>query len=160
MDKRGQYWRRRAKVAVTRFHFLAPAGETQEQFYEQKYLLSVPLTQEDHVVSEPPRSWMQLCVEKGLCDKEGDALSCLHTAVSKGFKYEELKTLVQLFVDHNFISANEGDTFMADIPLGADIVEEEAEVTDTLLADPDSEYGTLLPHSKQNLQSYEDKFTP
>ena len=51
MDKRGQYWRRKAKVAVTRFHFLAPAGETQEQLYEQKYLLSVPLTQEDHVVS-------------------------------------------------------------------------------------------------------------
>ena len=49
---------------------------------------------------------------------------------------------------------------MADIPLGADIVEEEAEVTDTLLAHPGSEYGTLLPHSKPNLQSYEDKFTP
>ena len=91
---------------------------------------------------------MQLCVEKGLCDKEGDALSCLHTAVSKGFKYEELKTLVQLFVDHEFLSASEGDSFMADIPLGAQADEEEAEVTDTLLTDPGSDYGSLLPSAK------------
>ena len=70
---------------------------------------------------------MQLCAERGLCDKEGDAFSCLHTAVSKGFKYEEFKTLVQLFVDHEFLTASEGDSFMADIPLGVDADEEEAE---------------------------------
>ena len=159
-DKRGKYWRRRAKAAVTRFHFLAPVGETQESFYEQKYLLNVPLTEEDKVITAPPQSWMQLCVERGLCDKEGDALSCLHTAVSKGFKYEELKTLVQLFVDHEFLSANEGDSFMADIPLGAQADEDEAEVTDTLLTDPGSDYGSLLPSAKQNLQSYAATFTP
>ena len=159
-DKRDKYWRRRVKAAMTRFHFLAPVGETQENFYEQKFLLNVPLTEDDQVIMAPPKSWMQMCVERGLCDKEGDALSCLHTAVSKGFKYEELKTLVQLFVDHEFLSASEGDSFMADIPLGAEADEEEAEVTDTLLTDPGSDYGSLLPNAKQNLQSYADSFTP
>ena len=52
-DKRGKYWRRRAKAAVTRFHFLAPVGETQESFYEQKYLLNIPLTKEDEVITAP-----------------------------------------------------------------------------------------------------------
>ena len=159
-DKRDKYWRRRVKAAMTRFHFLAPVGETQESFYEQKYLTSTPLMEDDQVIIAPPKSWMQLCVERGLCDKEGDALSCLHTAVSKGFKYEELKTLVQLFVDHEFLSASEGDSFMADIPLGAEADEEEAEVTDTLLTDPGCDYGSLLPNAKQNVQSYVDTFTP
>ena len=158
-DKCGKYWRRRAKIAMTRFHFLTPVGKTQENFYEQKYLLNVPLTGEDKMITAPPRSWMQICVEKGLCDK-GDALSCLHTAVSKGFNNEELKSLVQLFVDHDFLSTSDGDAFMADIPLGVQAVEEEAEVTDALPTDPGSEYGTLLPNTKQNLQSYANKFTP
>ena len=139
---------------------MAPADETQEQFYEQKYLLNISLTEEDIITSQPPQSWMQLCVEKGLCEKEGDALNCLHTVVSKGFKYEELKTLVQLFVDNKFISANEGDVFMADIPLGAETNEEEAEVTDTLLGDVSNDYGTLLPYTNANLQRYKDKYTP
>ena len=139
---------------------MAPADETQEQFYEQKYLLNISLTEEDIITSQPPQSWMQLCVEKGLCEKEGDALNCLHTVVSKGFKYEELKTLVQLFVDNKFISANEGDVFMADIPLGAETNEEEAEVTDTLLGDVSNDCGTLLPHTNANLQRYKDKYTP
>ena len=159
-DKQGQYWKRRAKIAVTRFHFLAPVGETQEKFYEQKYLLNVPIMPEDSVITAPPWSWMQLCVEKDLCNKEGDALSCLHTAVSKGFKYEDLKALVQLFVDNAYLSAAEGDTFMADIPLGTETTEEEAEVSDTLLTDPGSEYGTLLPSTTQNVQGYVDTFTP
>ena len=135
-DDRRKFWRKRGKIAVTRFHFLTPVGETQEKFYEQKYLLNVPLTKDHKVITEPPHSWMQLYVEKGLCDKEVDALSCHHTAVSKGFQYEQLKTLVQLLVDHGFLSTSEGDSFMADIPLGAQADEEEAEVTDALLTDP------------------------
>ena len=99
------------------------------------------------MANEPPHSWMQLCVEKGLCNKGVDALSCLHTAVSKGFQYEQLKTLVQLFVGHGLLSSGEGDSFMADIPLGAQADEEEAEVTDALLTDPGSEYGSLLPNT-------------
>ena len=92
--------------------------------------------------------------------QEEDALSCLHTAVSKKFTYEDLKALVQMFV--NNLSAAEGATFTADIPLGTEALdhEEEAKVTDTLQTDPDSEYSTLLPSTTQNLQGYTDTFTP
>ena len=72
----GKYWRRRAKLAVTRCNFLTLVGETQVRFYKQKYLHAIPLTEEDKVITDPPQSWMQLCVEKGLCNKEADALSC------------------------------------------------------------------------------------
>ena len=116
-----------------------------------QYLLNVPLTEEDTVISQPPKSWMQLCVENNLCDKEGDTLNCLHTAVSKGFKYKELKTLVQLFVD-KFFFANENELFMAEIPVGAETNEEVAEVTDTLLGDISTDKGTLLPHTNAKLQ--------
>ena len=158
-DTQGKYWRRCTKLAVT-CNFLTPVGETQECFYEQKYLHTIPLTKEDKVITHPPQSWMQLCVEKGLCDEEADALSCLHNAVSKGFKYEELKTLVQLFVDHDFLMASEGDSFMADIPLNPQADEEEAEVTDTLLTDPSNEYSSLLLDTKQNLQRFAGTSTP
>ena len=70
---------------------------------------------EESVITAPLHLWMQLCVEKDLCNKKGDALSSLHTAMSR-FKYEDLKALVQLFVDNAYLSAAEGDTFMADIP--------------------------------------------
>lgn len=36
---------------------------------------------------------MQLCVEKDLHNNEGDALSCLYTAVSKQFKYDHSQTI-------------------------------------------------------------------
>ena len=55
-DKRDKYWRRRVKTAMTRFHFLPPFGETHESFYEQKYLISIPLMEDDQVIIAPPKS--------------------------------------------------------------------------------------------------------
>ena len=49
---------------------------------------------------------------------------------------------------------------MANIPLGPQADEEDAEVTDTLLADPSNEYSCLLPNVKQNLKSFACTFTP
>ena len=53
-DTQGKYWRRDAKLAVTRCNFLTPVGETQERFCEQKYLHAIPLTEEDKVITDPP----------------------------------------------------------------------------------------------------------
>lgn len=53
---------------------------------KQKYLLNVAIKRKDSVITAWPLSWMQLCVEKNLYNKGGDALSCLHAAVSKGLK--------------------------------------------------------------------------
>ena len=49
---------------------------------------------------------------------------------------------------------------MADIPLGTEGHEDEAEVTDTLLTDSGSDLGTLLPSTTQNVQEYVGLFTP
>ena len=59
-------------------------------------------------------------------------------------------------MDHEFLTASEGNSFIADIPLGAEADEEGAEVTDTLLTDPGCDYGSLLPNAKQTVQSYAD----
>ena len=49
---------------------------------------------------------------------------------------------------------------MADIPLGTEGHEDEAEVTDTLLTDSGSDLGTLLPSTTQNVQEYVGLVTP
>ena len=112
------------------------------------------------IIISPPKSSMHLCVERDLGDKERDAHSCIHTSVSKGFKYEAVKTLVQLFVDHKSVTASEGGQLITNIPLGAEADEEEAEVTDTLLPDPGCDEGSPLPNAKQNVQTYADTFMP
>ena len=43
-----------SKAAVTCFPFLALVGETQESFCEQKYLLNIPLAEDDEVIIAPP----------------------------------------------------------------------------------------------------------
>ena len=60
---------------------------------------------------------MQLCVQKGLRDKHQDALSSLHSAVSRGFHTEAIRNLAQLFVEHSFLTDDEANIFLADIPL-------------------------------------------
>ena len=60
---------------------------------------------------------MQLCVQKGLRDKHLDAHSSLHSAVSSGFHTEAIRNLAQLFVEHSFLTDDEANTFLADIPL-------------------------------------------
>ena len=51
-DKEGNFWIRRARMVITRHRFISSVGDDQEQYY-QKYLLQVPLTDEDEVVLDP-----------------------------------------------------------------------------------------------------------
>ena len=88
--KRDHCWVRRSTMAVTRHRFISPVGDDQEKFYKQKYLLTVPLTDEDEIVQNPPKSWIELCVREGMCDSHADALCSLPSAVSKGFSIEAL----------------------------------------------------------------------
>ena len=81
-DKQGRYWIRRATMAITRHRFISPVGDDQEKYYKQKYLLNVCLTDEDDVVHNPPKSWLELCASKGMCDSHVDALSSLQSALS------------------------------------------------------------------------------
>ena len=160
-DKRDHCWVRRSTMAVTRHRFISPVGDDQEKFYEQKYLLTVPLTDEDEIVQNPPKSWMELCVREGMCDSHADALSSLQSAVSKGFSIEALRELAQLYVDHSFLIQGEADTFLADIPvIGERDFEPERPVTDQLFGDPDGDLGSLCPPKPpSSVQDFQKSFT-
>ena len=50
-----------------------------------------------------------------MCDAHLDAISCLQSAISKGFLTDALRSLAQLYIDHGFSSQEEADTFLTDI---------------------------------------------
>ena len=74
-DLNGHYWCRWGKMCFTRTMFLSCVGDNQERYYEQKYLLNTSLTCDSDEVQSPPKSWIDLCVESGMCDQHLDACS-------------------------------------------------------------------------------------
>ena len=160
-DLNGHYWCRRGKMCFTRTMFLSSVGDNQERYYEQKYLLNTPLTCDSDVVQSPPRSWIDLCVESGMCDQHLDALCCMQSALSRGFNLESLRALAQLYMDHGFLTQNEADLFLADIPILGEHDEQEATVTDQMLADPDCDMGNLVTTPvNESLDNLISTFTP
>ncbi len=140
------YWVRRATMAVTRHRFISPVGDDQEKYYEQKYLLTVCLTDEHEIVHNPPQSWLELCAREGLYDSHADALSSLHCASSKGFSNDSLHALARVYVEHNLINEDTADSFLSGIPvIGENDIEPQGKVSDQLFGDPHSDMGTLVP---------------
>ena len=92
-DRVGHYWIRRAKMVITRHRFISSVGDDTEKFYQQKFLVTVPITEDHEVVLNPPHSWVELCAQNGMCDGHLDALSCLHSAISRGFHTDQLRSL-------------------------------------------------------------------
>ena len=88
-DRVGHYWIRMAKMVITRHWFIISVGDDTEKYYyqhyQQKYLFSVPMNDDHEVVLNPPKSWVELCAETGMCDAYPDARSCLQSAISRGF---------------------------------------------------------------------------
>ena len=72
-------------MAVTRHRFISSVGDNTKEHYQQNYLLTAPLTIDSDVVLNPPDSWVGLCARSGMCDAHLDALSCLQSAISRGF---------------------------------------------------------------------------
>ena len=162
LDQQGRYWVRQAKMCITRYSFINPVGDEQEKFYEQKYLLNVPISYNDDIVVNRPQSWMQLCIMKGIFDEHADAMSSLQSALSRGFHVDSLRELARLYTEHGFITEDKVDCFMAKVPtIGDSINEPQAHVTDQLLGDPtDSDLGDLLPSRPSfDLSEYLKTFT-
>ena len=109
LDQQGRYWVRRAKMCITRYRFISPVGDEQEKFYEQKYLLNVPISSNDDILINTPQSWMQLCITKGLVDEHADAIFSLESALSRGFHVDSLRELATLYTEHGFITEDEAD---------------------------------------------------
>ena len=90
-------------MVITRHRFINSVDDTEKYYhYQQKYLLNVPITEDHEVVLNPPKSWVELCAESGMCDAHLDALSCLQSAFSRGFHTDQFRSLAQLYIEHGF----------------------------------------------------------
>ena len=155
-DANGHYWVRRATACVTRHRFITIDTKEQEAHYEQKYLLNVPLCPSDEVIVTPPSSWIEAAMEKDLVNEKHDAKSNLMDALSRGFSFDSLKSLVDLYLEHGFLNDDEADAFLSTLPTGPNQDEEVREVTDQLVGDGDD---LLLPPQNKPLDEYTSKFT-
>ena len=58
---------------------------------------------------------------------------------------DSLRELVRLYTEYGFITADEADCFMAEVPIIGDSIDEtQAHVTDQLLGNPQSDMADLL----------------
>ena len=48
-------------MVITRHRFISSVGDDTEKYYQQKYLLNVPITEDHQVVLNPRKSWVELC---------------------------------------------------------------------------------------------------
>ena len=137
-DVTGNYWVRRAKAAITHHRFITV--DDQENYYMQKYLLNIPITPKDDVIVHPPLSWIQVAVNVNLVDQHHDVKANLLDAVKRGFNIENLKTLVQMYLEHQFLEEEEADAFLSTLPTSI-------------------EDDNLLPSQNKSLDEYLKKFT-
>jgi ABC-type transport system involved in cytochrome bd biosynthesis fused ATPase/permease subunit len=85
----------------------------------------------------------------------------MQSALFRGFNLESLRALAQLYIDHGFLSQNEADLFLTDIPVLGEHDEQEATVTDQMLADPDCDVGNLVRAPlAESLDNISSTFTP
>ena len=84
-------------------------------------------------------------MQSGMCDDHLDALYYMQSALCRGFHLESLRALAQVYVEHDFLTENEADLFLVDIPILGEHDEQEATVTDQMLAVPDCNMGNLVP---------------
>ena len=155
-DNNGHYWVRRARAAITRHRFITV--DDQENYYMQKYLLKVPLTQNNDVVVYPPSSWIQAAMHANLVDQQHDVRANLMDAVKRGFNFESIQSLVKLYLEHDFLDEVEADAFLSTLPVGTDTKEELREVTDQLFGNGEGD-DILLPPQSKPLDEYYSTFT-
>ena len=92
-------------------------------------------------VGSHPQHSVIAAEKRFLCDQHLDSLSCTQSALSENFNLDSPRTLVQLYIDHCFLSQNEADLVLADIPVIGEHDEKEATVTNQMLADSDCGMG-------------------
>ena len=79
--------------------------------------------------------------------------------MSRGFNLESLRALAQLYIDHSFLTQNEADLFLADIPVLVEHDEQEATVRPN--ADADRDMGNLVTTPvNESLDNLVSTFTP
>ena len=95
-----------------------------------------------------------------LFDEHAGAMSSLQSALSCGFHVDTLRELARLYTEHGFITADEADSFMEELPTISGTVDEPQARYRSTLGDPYSDVGDLLPNRpKFDLKEYEKTFT-
>ena len=79
-----------------------------------------------------------------LCAMPRCSLLFIQSAISRGFHTDALRSLAQLYIEHAFLSEDEAETFLTDIPVLGERDEPEATVSNQMLRDPQSDMGNLV----------------
>ena len=69
-------------------------------------------------------------------------------AVKCGYNFENIQSLVKLYLEHDFLDEEEADAFLSTLPVGTNTKEELREVTDQLFGNDESDDILLLPQNK------------
>ena len=67
-----------------------------------------------------------------------------YLAYSQQSQADQLRSLAQLYIEHGFLSEQEADTFLSDIPILGEHDEPHATVIDQMFNDPSSDVGDFL----------------
>ena len=116
-DISGYFWVRRAQAAITRHRFIT---DDQENYYMQKYLLSISVSPNDDIVAHPPSSWIKVAMSANLVDQHHDVRANLMDAVKRGFNFENIRSLVKMYLENEFLDEEEADAFLSTLPVGTD----------------------------------------
>ena len=134
-------------MTITRHRFISSIGDDQEKYYEQKFLLNVPITDQSEVVQNPPTSWIEHCMQLNMFHSHIDALACMQSGISRGFSVEALRSLAQLYIDNGFLTHAEADTFLSDIPVPGERDEPQSTVADYMLGDSSGQFDGLTTNT-------------
>ena len=93
--------------------------------------------------THPSHGWSH--VQAKTCDSHVDALSSLQTAISRGYNIDLLRGLAKLYVEQSFITENEADAFLSDIPVIRERdMEQQFKFNDQVFTDPESDLGCTI----------------
>ena len=84
-------------------------------------------------------------MREGLCDQHLDAMSCMQSAISRGFHTDALRQLAKIYIEHGFLSDDEADLFLSSIPVLGETEESKSTVSDHMLDTESSDSGSLVP---------------
>ena len=93
-------------------------------------MLTVPITDQSEVVLNPPNLWIEHYVQLDIFDTHLDAICCMQSGVSHGFNTEAVRSLAELHIEHGFLTHDEADAFLSDIPVPGEHDEPQSNVAD------------------------------
>jgi len=80
-------------------------------YYEQKYLLTIRISPSDAVITNPPESWIKIAMHAGLEDKHHDAMANLMDAIKRGFALDSIQCIIKIYLEHQFLDEDEAEAF-------------------------------------------------